>query len=117
MGRIVHFELSSENPEVAAEFYGKAFGWAVMQFGEGSKWIATTGDDHKPGINGAIIQGDKSVRGVTNIIEVDSIDKAIFRVESYGGKIVSPKTIIPNVGWIAYFEDPDGNVMGIMQTN
>src|SRR5438105_12366882 len=36
-------------------------------------------------------------------------------VEQRGGKICVPKMAIPKVGWLAYAEDPAGNVFGIIE--
>lgn len=117
MNRIVHFEIPSDNPEVASEFYNKAFGWNMKQWGEEAYWMATTGPDEKPGINGAIMKKRDPAQPVVNTIEVDSIDKSIFKIESYGGLIVVPKMAIPGVGWLAYFKDPDQNIFGVMQSD
>jgi predicted enzyme related to lactoylglutathione lyase len=46
---------------------------------------------------------------------VKSIDQTIKRIEQRGGKICVPKMGIPKVGWLAYAEDPAGNVFGIIE--
>lgn len=115
MGRVIHFEIPSDNPEVSGEFYSKCFGWTTNQWGEEAYFLATTGDDDKPGINGAIMKKRHADQPVVSTIEVDSIEKAIFRIESYGGTIVVPKMPVPGVGWLAYFKDPDGNIFGVTQ--
>ena len=117
MGRVVHFEIPSDNPENSVEFYSKCFGWTVNQWGAEAYWLATTGEEDKPGINGAIMKKRDPAQPVVSTIEVDSIDKAIFRIENYGGKIVVPKMAVPTVGWLAYFKDPDGNIFGVMQND
>ena len=33
MSRVIHFDLSADNPERAAEFYEKVFGWKVNKWG------------------------------------------------------------------------------------
>jgi predicted enzyme related to lactoylglutathione lyase len=32
-----------------------------------------------------------------------------------GAQIVVPKMAIPNVGWLAYAKDTEGNIFGMMQ--
>ena len=56
MGRVIGFELNSQEPEKAAEFYAKVFGWEVAP----PNWeyrAVTTGDDKNSGINGGIAKG------------------------------------------------------------
>jgi len=45
------------------------------------------------------------------------LDQTIKKVEQRGGKICVPKMAIPKVGWLAYAEDPAGNVFGIIEPN
>jgi hypothetical protein len=37
------------------------------------------------------------------------------RGQSLGGRVALPKMAMPTPGWLAYVEDPDGNVPGLMQ--
>jgi hypothetical protein len=53
--------------------------------------------------------------GYENTISVPNIDQAIRAIEANGGRIAAPKFHIPNVGTIAYFFDPEGNVAGLRQ--
>jgi predicted enzyme related to lactoylglutathione lyase len=34
-------------------------------------------------------------------------------VEELGGKVLHPKTEIPETGWFAVFQDPTGNVLAL----
>ena len=47
---------------------------------------------------------------------VQNIDETIRAIESAGGKIVMAKFHIPTVGTGVYFNDPEGNFAGAMQT-
>ncbi len=48
-------------------------------------------------------------------INVDSVDDALKRVEAGGGSIVSPKREIPGMGAFAYFQDTEGNTLGLWE--
>ena len=51
-----------------------------------------------------------------NYIAVKSLDAALTRVEKAGGTVCMPKTEIgQNMGWIAAFQDTEGNMMGFHQ--
>jgi predicted enzyme related to lactoylglutathione lyase len=115
MPRVVHFEIHADNPDRAVEFYSKVFGWKIEKWqGPIDYWLVTTGDEKKPGINGAIMR--RMNEGNTwNTIDVLSVDEFVRMIVRAGGKVVQEKTTIPGVGYMAYCEDTEGNVFGIMQ--
>jgi predicted enzyme related to lactoylglutathione lyase len=117
MPRITHFEIYTDDPERVRPFYENVFGWKFQKFdGPFDYWLITTGDDKEPGINGGITrprQGQSP--GTLNTIAVSSLDQSIKEIEERGGKICVPKMTIPKVGWLAYAEDPAGNVFGIIE--
>lgn len=115
MARVTHFEIPSDNPEKLLDFYSKAFGWTFQKFGEFEYWLAVTGPDDKPGINGGIMKKKDPKQPCVNSVNVPDIDAAITAITANGGTIVVPKNAIPGVGWLAYFTDPDGHIMGVMQ--
>ena len=114
MSRIVHFEIPSDNPEKAVDFYQTVFGWKCNKWGDMDYWLTTTGDDSQLGINGAIMKRNHPQQPLTNSIGVKDIEAVIKAIEANGGKMVVPKTPIPGVGYYAYFVDIDKNIMGIM---
>lgn len=113
--KVVHFEIPCDTPEKTIAFFKAAFGWSFQQFGTEEYWLAITGDEKEPGINGAIMKKKDPRQPLVNSISVDNIDSAAKRVEAAGGKIVVPKMAIPSVGYMAYFMDPDNNIHGIWQ--
>jgi predicted enzyme related to lactoylglutathione lyase len=115
--RVVHFEIPCDNPEKTIEFFKSVFGWNFQQFGNESYWIAITGDEKTPGINGAIMKKRDPQQPLVNSINVDDIDAMTKAIEKAGGTVVVPKTPIPTVGYLAYFKDPDGNIHGIYQND
>ena len=117
MSRIVHFEIPSDNPEESAEFYTKAFGWKIQRWGEAEYWLAATGSKEEPGIDGAIMKRREAQQPFVNYIGVENIEDAMKNVEENGGETVVEKTTIPAVGHFAFFKDPDGNIMGLMQND
>lgn len=115
MPRIVHFEISADEPERAVRFYRNTFGWDIKKW-EGSieYWMVTTGPDNQPGINGGILKR-RSTENVVNTIEVDAIDVFAEKINQHGGEIVVPRGAIPGVGWVFYFKDTEGNTPGVFQ--
>lgn len=115
MGRIVHFEIPSDNPEKLKEFYNKTFDWNFQTWGEEDYHFALTGDRSGMGIDGAIMKRMDAHQPVVNTIGVDSVDSAVSRIEANGGTIVVPKQKVGEMGYVAYFKDPDGNIHGVWE--
>lgn len=113
--RLVHFEIEADEPEKVRKFFENVFGWEFTQFGNVPYWLADTGNEPCPGIDGAVMKRKQPQTNVTNIIHVESIDESVKKVERAGGKICVPKMAIPGVGYVAYFLDPEDNVFGMMQ--
>lgn len=113
--RVVHFEIPSDDPEKSIAFFKEAFGWSFQQFGSEPYWIALTGAETVPGINGAIMKKRDPMQPLVNSISVENMDESIDKITGAGGQIVVPKMALPGVGWMAYFKDPDGNIHGIWQ--
>jgi predicted enzyme related to lactoylglutathione lyase len=114
--KIVHFEINSDEPDKAVKFYEEVFGWKIKKSEVlGDYWMATTGQENEPGIDGGIQK--KTDPGATTyiVISVTSIDDYLKKIEENGGKIVTPKMSIPGIGYAAYFSDLDKNVVGIFE--
>jgi len=50
-----------------------------------------------------------------NTIDVPSMDEFSEKISKAGGKVVRPKMAVPDVGWLAYCQDTEGTLSGIMQ--
>jgi len=118
MSRVIHFEIPAAEPDRAAAFYGKVFGWKFDKWpGPMEYWMVTTGKDGEVGINGGMMRKPGGIASTTNTIGVDSVDTAVAAVLKAGGKNILPKTPIPTVGYFAYCEDTEGNMFGVMQAD
>ena len=117
MPKVVHFELPFDDAERANKFYGDVFGWESSKFGEEEYYLQQTGGDDEPyGIGGALTTraaADQLGGGTLVIIGVDDLDAYIAKVSAAGCAIVTPRTVIPGVGWFANFRDTEGNVVGM----
>ena len=116
MPRVVHFEINADDPERAVKFYQEVFGWKIKKWeGPMDYWLATTGPDDQPGINGGIMKRTDPQASTQNTVDVPSVDEFTKKVTERGGKVVVPKMPVPAVGYMAYCADTEGNVFGIMQ--
>ena len=115
MNRVTHFEIPANDPDLSMNFYKEIFAWNFFQYGNEQYWLANTGEETDPGINGAIIKKRHPDQPITNSIKVGDIDLVMQKITAAGGTIVVPKTPIPGAGWFSFFKDPDNNIMGLMQ--
>ena len=125
MDHVVHFELPSDDRERAKKFYTSVFDWEIAEtpFEDDVYTSAITSpiDDQymheeRGAINGAIIDRDDTISAPIITIQVASIDDHVPTIEEAGGELVVPKGEVPDMGYYAYFEDPEGNVMGLWET-
>ena len=118
MGRVIHFEITADDPDRAAGFYRKAFGWEIVGWEQPMKYLlATTGPADAAGINGAITDRQEHRQAVVNTIDVESWEKGAAAVAAAGGEVLMPKTAIPGIGYFAYCRDTEGNVFSILESD
>lgn len=124
MDSIIHFEIPAKDVKRASAFYSKAFGWQANQFPNFEYWsLGTTMSDKdgRPTTPGAINggmgkKGKTAPENVTVTIGVADIDASLASVKKLGGKAVGKKTPVGDMGWSAYFQDTEGNVIGLWQS-
>ncbi len=116
MSRVVHFEIGADDVQRAKRFYEETFGWKIQKWeGPMDYWMIMTGDESAPGIDGGLGPRQEGMGATVNTIDVPSVEKALQKIGSNGGKVVVPKGAVPGVGWLAYFQDPEGNTFGLME--
>jgi uncharacterized protein len=116
MPRVVHFEITADDPERAIAFYKDVFGWEIHKWdGPMDYWMVQTGPTEQPGINGGVVRRMGPGTMHINTVDVPSVDEYTAKIEANGGTIVLPKMAVPGVGWLAYAKDTEGSIFGIMQ--
>ena len=63
------------------------------------------------------MQRDETTPSPVITIDVEDINAALAEIEAAGGSTVTPRTAIPGMGAFGYFKDPEGNVMGLWETD
>jgi predicted enzyme related to lactoylglutathione lyase len=121
-GRIVHFEIPFDDHDRATAFYRDVFGWQTQDMPEMQYTMALTGplgDDQMPSepgfINGGMFQRQEKLNVPMLTIGVDDIDATLDAVESNGGKTVEAKMPVGDMGFVGYFSDSEGNLVGLWQ--
>jgi predicted enzyme related to lactoylglutathione lyase len=121
-GRVVHFEVPYDDAERARGFYGEVFGWKIQPLPEMSYDIVSTGPatsdgmPSEPGyIGGGMTKRSEPVSRPVITIQVDDVAATLARVKSSGGSAVGDPIPVGEMGTAAYFEDSEGNLMGLWQ--
>ena len=115
MSKVVHFEINADEPERAVKFYSTVFGWKMEKWGTEEYWLASTGEESEPGIDGAIQRRTNPGATTVNTISVDSLDDTLVKITAQGGKILQANMPIPGVGIWALCLDTEGNPIGVLQ--
>jgi uncharacterized protein len=122
-GQVVHFEIPADDLQRAQSFYREAFGWQLEPLPEFSYTMVTTaaldeqGMPAEPGaINGGMTTRADPVTSPVVVVNVDDIDAALERIRALGGTVKRTRTAVGEMGFSAYFEDPEGNVIGLWET-
>jgi predicted enzyme related to lactoylglutathione lyase len=125
MDKVVHFEIPVDDADRARAFYGAAFDWGLQSM-EGYDYTLalTTPIDEKtqvptePGaINGGLAPRTAEIPAPRIVIQVDSIDESLRKIEAEGGTTVAPRAEMPGMGAYAYFNDTEGNLLGLWETH
>ena len=97
MPTIVHFEIASDDIERSRKFYNELFGqnfekWSGPEpLPEGHEYliISTTDDKGNKSIGGGMMKRQNSQQqGMTNYIDVKSVQEYSAKVEQLGGKVM-----------------------------
>jgi predicted enzyme related to lactoylglutathione lyase len=123
LDKVIHFEITVDNLERAKKFYTNAFDWGLNPIPMLEYTLVQTVEvdnttqmpKEAGAINGGMMQRTDALKAPIITIGVQDIDAAIKKVTELGGKIVQGKNTVPNMGITAYFQDTEGNVMGLWQ--
>lgn len=121
--KVVHFEIPADDLDRARAFYGEAFGWTINSMPEldySSVETTPTDDANMPtepgAINGGMMRRKAPITDPVLTIGVDDVDASLRRIEELGGKVAIPKQAVADMGFAAYFSDPEGNLVGLWES-
>lgn len=107
------FEIPVADMARAVKFYNEAFDLALTPAEFGPRTFAFFPvQPHTPGAGGSLTCGlpiKPSLDGATVYLAVDSIDPVLAKIHKAGGKTLLPRAPIGQHGFIAHFEDSEGN--------
>lgn len=112
-GDITHIDIPVSDLAAAQDFYSGLFGWQISAppgFEDYPMWQAPNKIS-----GGGLAPRDESFTQPRSYVEVDSIDETLAKVTESGGTVVLEKTPISETSWFAFFNDPDGNTIGVYE--
>ena len=120
--RVVHFEIPFEDADRAQGFYRDVFDWQIQPMPEMNYTIVSTGPVSDQGmplepgyIGGGMMERQAPLSSPVVTLQVDDIDAALVAIEKHGGSAVGEKLQVGEMGFAAYFNDSEGNIMGLWQ--
>ncbi len=114
-GDIAHVAINAEDVDAALRFYAALFDWEFREYAPGF---------HRAGLPDGRIAAvqqrrdllpDAPTTGLEVTFEADDVDAVATAVVANGGRILIEKAEIPGVGELVFFEDPGGNVAGVIR--
>ena len=113
---IAWFEIPVSDLDRATRFYEEVLGRPLNRERiDGYDMAMFAGAD---GPEGALVKGDVYVPGKAGPIlyfRVSEIDSVLRRASAAGSRILYPKKDIGPSGWVAEFEDSEGNRIALLQ--
>ena len=110
---VIHIEIPSSDPQTNAKFYAAAFDWKIENSAGFDYWLFKPQSGPGGGFPGFDAEMGIQRGEILLYIGTDDIEASLAKIESLGGKILSPKHEIPGMGWWAFFADPTGNKLGL----
>lgn len=110
---IVHFEIPADDVKRAKAFYEALFGWKITYMKEFEYYSIKAKDKKGNGIDGGMMKRKAPGQPPMNYVHVSSIDATLKKAVKAGAKMCLPKTPIGDMGAIAAFQDPEGNMIGL----
>jgi len=109
--RICFVELPARATAPMKDFYSKAFGWALTDFGP--TYACTLTGDVDIGFQA---DAADATRAPLTVIRVDNLEQTLAAVQRAGGKVTRPIFAFPG-GRRFHFTDPSGNEVSAMQAD
>lgn len=112
------FEIPVKNIDKAKTFYEAILDTTMQSFEDmGMKSAFFPADMENGSVGGCINEGygyePTNIGTLVYLNGGDDLNVPLSKVEQAGGKIILPKTAIGTNGFMTYFEDIDGNKVGL----
>ena len=118
---VVHFEVIGKDGESLQRYYAELFGWAIDSNNPVNYGIVAREENLNAegvGIGGGVAAGPEGYPGhATFYVEVPDVEAALAKAEALGGsRMMGPETVFEGTV-IGQFTDPEGHVIGVVQSS
>jgi len=117
MNAVTWFEIPAAKLARAKKFYERVLGITLTHLDMGPAAMETFPNEQEaPGCGGALVMTDgytPSHEGTLVYFEVSDIAGTLAKVGAEGGRTLVPKMEIGEFGFIALFQDTEGNRLGL----
>jgi len=120
MNPVTWFEIPVTDMDRAKKFYETVLKTDihVMDFGGLQMGWFRMAEQHAEGSTGSLVKAETyvpSYHGSMVYFGVPEINDVTARIEKAGGKVINPKMSIGEYGFVAHFEDSEGNRVALHQ--
>lgn len=116
---VVYFEIPATDIERAITFYSAVFGFQFdKETIDHNEMALFPFREESSGITGALAKGEiykPTKDGVLIYFNTNSIDETLKKARQNGAQILYPKTSNGDLGFVAEFEDSEGNRIALHQ--
>src|SRR5256885_683976 len=112
-GKICYLEIPAKTAEASADFYSNIFGWKVRKRGDGALAFDDSGCVSGTWVKESDRTPDERTR---TYIMVDSIADTLKRIQTAGGRVLTPRTDIgPGMGAFAALKRSSGGMEALLK--
>ena len=112
---VTQFQIISKDPDKAAEFYGKLFGWSIDTNNAMGYRVVKTGSE--AGIQGGIWPSPPEGHAMVQLfVEVEDVKSTVEQATQLGANIIIPPQTLPDGDEMAMVLDPEGISVGLAKT-
>jgi len=112
---VVWWEINAADGEALAGFYRAVFDWKLPQDATTGIWEQVASG--RPGeIGGGIFTGKGALPPHRCLyVAVEDIEAVCARARAQGREILQGPFAVPGVGRLAFFRDPEGHMLGLIE--
>ncbi len=110
MHNVNYVELHTQNVDQARAFYGELFGWKFNSLPMKPRYEEIQGPQA-----GGIMEEPAGSGYWLQYIDVEDVTASAKKAQELGGKVLKPKTEVPDLGWFAIVSDPSGAPFALWQ--
>lgn len=111
---VIRWQIVSPEPDKAASFYQKLFGWNLSNANAMGYRELKTGTRSATPVDGGVWPSPPGQNALVQLfIEVPDVDGCLEKATGLGAKVVVPKSVLPDGDTMAVLLDPTGLSFGV----